>query len=122
MIGPFTGFFQLYNGAFIAGPAIDTNKHILTTTHLGSGLAFPNPGILAKLFLDAALQGSNIPATGPGIGYNGSMQFGLSGGGSYVVEALDGKIYEVLIYSGALSDPHLAAIHNYLSVKFGITI
>ena len=42
--------------------------------------------------------------------------------GSFGGKHFEGKIYEVLVYAGALSDANIAFIETYLSNKYGVTV
>lgn len=104
LIGPRSGNHQLYNGAFIVGPAVvdDTFVYAAALTD-GGGTTFR---------VDGSVIGTNANTLGPGT-------LGLAAGGANI-ELLNGDIAEVIVYDHLLDGGDTAFVENYITTKYGL--
>jgi hypothetical protein len=104
LIGPYTGFHRLYNGAFITGGAVAAGTYVYATV-IGTAAG-------ASFRLNGAAVGNNANTTAPSV-------LALGNAGAYN-ERLDGRIAEVIAYSAALSTADRDLVEAYLAEKYGL--
>jgi hypothetical protein len=104
LIGPRGSAHQMYNGAFITGPAVTTNVFVQANALTdGSGTLFR---------VNAVAIGSNGNTLGPGT-------LGLATSGANA-EVLAGDIAEVIVYNRILTSGERADVETYLAAKYGL--
>lgn len=96
------GFFGLWAGATLAGPAADTALHTMVAVYNGGSSSF-------------RIDGSATTGTGGGTGASGTWELSRA-----VAPLLTGsKVGEVIVYPSALSAGDLTALEGYLKAKWG---
>lgn len=102
LLGPYTGFWRVFNGAFITGPAIDLNPHY---SHL-----IVNGGTNNLTFVfDGTTIGSNV-------GTQFMAEPGL--GNLYTGEDFLGYVFEFIIFGRVLSAQEITYVTNYLKAEW----
>lgn len=96
----------MFDGAFITGPAIDTNAHIIAATQQTG---------LQVLYLDGSQVGSNNAA-----GANNWLTTGLSVGWTHIHEPIQGYVFEVIAWKRILTSNELFLTTSYLSNKWSL--
>lgn len=102
LVGPYAGFWQFYNGAFVTGPAIDLNPHY------------------CHIVVDGASNNGTFVFDGTTIGSNvGTQVLGLAGlGNLFSGEDYLGYVFEKIVFARVLSAQEITYIINYLKAEW----
>lgn len=104
LLGPYTGSWRFFNGAFVTGPAIDLNPHYAYITVDGG----TNNGTFV---FDGSTIGSNV----------GTQTWGFPGlGNLYTGEDFLGYVFEMIVFGRVLSAAEIGYVTTYLKAQWGL--
>lgn len=109
LMGPYTGYYEFYNGTFLQGPAVAANQFVLSEVVTSSSSS-------SFFYVNSVYVGSNSSSTVPGSIYIGGAN---TTGGGYN-ELLDGDIVEVLIYNVAHTNTERQQVETYIKNTYAI--